>query len=59
MPIYNASSLNTQNKLLLQNLMDFYKNCNYFLIKPIDKVVKDLHLVVYDEKIIKDVLIIS
>lgn len=30
MPIYNASSLNTQNKLLLQNLMDFYKNQDNF-----------------------------
>lgn len=30
MPVYNAKSLNTQNNLLLQNLMEFYKDKEHF-----------------------------
>jgi len=43
MPIYNAMSLNTQNDLLMQNLLEFYKNPDY-LAKFIGIVGGETHI---------------
>jgi len=43
MPIYNAMSLNTQNDLLMQNLLEFYKNRDH-LNKFIEIVGGETHI---------------